>query len=88
MQTNSSPDPEIVSELYRTLVLLGADHALLGTVGSWGNSLPESEVLANLRGWNQETLKEITARIESYEVSCSAQAYSPVERHRIAAQAR
>jgi hypothetical protein len=87
MQTNSSPNREIVSEIYRTLVLLGADHALLGTIGSWGDSLPESDVLANLREWNQDTLKEITARIEHYELSCSAQAYSSVEGQRSAAQA-
>lgn len=88
MQTNSSPNPEIVSELYRTLVLLGADHALLGTVGSWGDSLPESDVLANLKSWNEETLKETKARIEHYELSCSDRVYSPVAAHRTAAQAQ
>lgn len=88
MQTNSSLNREIVTELYRTLVLLGADHALLGTVGSWGNSLPEGDVLDNLKAWNQETLKETTARIEHYELSCSDQVYSQVEVHQSAGQAR
>jgi hypothetical protein len=87
MQNNSPLNREIVKELYRTLVLLGADHALLGTVGSWGDSLPESDVLANLRAWNQETLKEITTRIEHYELSCSPPAYSPVVDRQTAAQA-
>lgn len=88
MQTKSLPNQEIVRELYRSLVLLGADHALLGTVGSWGDSLSESEVLANLKGWNQETLKEIAARIEHYEISCSRPAYSPVEGQQNVLQAR
>ena len=34
---NSKPNPEIVSEIYRALVLLGAQPDLLGTVGSWGD---------------------------------------------------
>jgi hypothetical protein len=63
------PNREIVCEIYRTLVLLGADHTLLGTVGSWGDSLPESDVLANLIGWNLETYKEIAARVEHYNAS-------------------
>jgi len=70
MQTESSPNREIVHELYRTLVLLGAGSDLLGTVGSWGDSLPEGDVLANLKGWNEATLKEVRQRIEHYEISC------------------
>ena len=70
MQTNSEPNPEIRSELYRTLVLLGADNGLLGTIGSWGDSLPDDDVLANLKRWNEGTLTEITARIAHYEISC------------------
>jgi hypothetical protein len=79
MQTKSIPNQEIVGELYRALVLLGADSGLLGTVGSWGDSLPDEDVLANLRGWNQATLKETTVRIEHYETSSHRQAYSPDE---------
>ena len=60
---------EVVGELYRTLVLLGAESDLLGTVGSWGDSLPDEDVLANLRQWNQATLQQITQRIEHYEIS-------------------
>jgi hypothetical protein len=65
-----SPNREIVSELYRSLVLLGAESDLLGTVGSWGDSLPEEDVVANLRGWNEATVKELKGRIEHYEISC------------------
>jgi hypothetical protein len=63
-----APNREIISELYKTLVLLGADNSLLGTIGSWGDSLPDSDVLANLQGWNQETLRETRERIEHCEM--------------------
>jgi hypothetical protein len=66
---NSQPNPEIVSELYRTLVLLGAESDILGTVGSWGDSLPDESVLSGLRVWNEATLGQIKARIEHYEIS-------------------
>ena len=69
MQTKQTVNREIVGELYRTLVLLGADNGLVGTVGSWGDSLPEADVLANLKGWNDETLREAKQRIEHYEMS-------------------
>ena len=70
---------EIVNELYRTLVILGADNGLLGTVGSWGDSLPEENVLSGLKAWNQAMLTEVKARIEHYEISCLRPAYSQVE---------
>jgi hypothetical protein len=82
MQTESLPNQEIVAELYRALVLLGADNGLLGTVGSWGESLPDDDVLANLRGWNQATLEETTARIEHYGTTSRRPAYIPAEARR------
>ena len=60
---------EIVLELYRSLVLLGAQSDLLGTVGSWGDGLPEDDVLTGIQAWNRGTLKEIVERIEHYEIS-------------------
>jgi hypothetical protein len=64
-----SRDRAIVQELYRALVLLGSDSDLLGTVGSWGDSLPETEVLAGLRAWNEHSLRELRERIGHYEIS-------------------
>jgi len=64
MNENSEPNPKVKQELYRTLVLLGADNGLLGTVGSWGDSLSDEDVLANLQGWNEATLRQLTQRIE------------------------
>jgi hypothetical protein len=60
---------KIIGELYRTLVLLGADSELLGTVGSWCDCLPEEEVLSGLRVWNQAALEKLKACIVHYEVS-------------------
>lgn len=60
---------EITLELYRALVLLGAQSDLLGTVGSWGDGLPEDDVLAGIQAWNRGTLKELTERISHYEIS-------------------
>ena len=67
---------EIILELYRTLLLLGADHQLLGTVGSWADGLDETEVLSNLTAWNEATSRELKYRTESAEALCSHPAYS------------
>ena len=71
----------IIQELYRTVVLLGGESDLLGLIGSWGDSLPDEDVLAGLQAWNAGEVKEITERIAHYETSgprsgCSA-AVSP-----------
>jgi hypothetical protein len=48
----------IKDEISRALVLLGADRELLGTVGSWGETLPDKEVLRLLKEWNARKLAE------------------------------
>ena len=68
---------EIIREVYRSLALLGADHELLGSVGSWGDSLPETDVLDGLQAWNQATLGQIKGRIECYEASFPRLGCSP-----------
>jgi hypothetical protein len=68
---------QIVNELYRTLVLLGADHGLLGTVASWGEELPDEDVVANLQAWNYATEEEIKQRIEHYGISSHRPAHTP-----------
>jgi len=69
MQNGKTVNRQIVGELYRALVLLGASSDLLGTIGSWGDSLPEADVLANLKGWNREAKRELKERTEHYEIS-------------------
>jgi hypothetical protein len=88
MQIQPSPKREIVEEIYRAMVLLGADNGLLGTIGSWGNALPDEDVLANLRGWNQTTLKETTTRIQHYEMTFPRPACIPDEGRQTAPPAR
>jgi hypothetical protein len=78
---------EIIGELYRALVLLGADSGLLGTVGSWGDSLPEKDTLSDLKAWNEATLVEVRACIGHYEKSCPHPAYSQGEARRTSAKA-
>lgn len=77
MESNS-PNTQIINELYRSLVLLGASNDLLGTVASWGRDLPENDVLANLRGWNDATEVEIKQRIEHCEKSSRLSGCTPV----------
>jgi hypothetical protein len=71
---------EIVDEIYRAFVLLGAEQDLLGTVGSLGDSLPDADVLANLGAWNKATATELKQRIEHYEMTGPRSACSPDER--------
>jgi len=46
-------ESQIRSEIYRALELLGADRQLLGTIGSWGDTLDDEAVLKLLKGWNE-----------------------------------
>jgi hypothetical protein len=78
MQLKPVLNRQIVDEIYRSLVLLGAGSDLLGTVGSWGDSLPDQDVLANLKGWNSATTKELTQRIECRGTICQVPDCSPV----------
>jgi hypothetical protein len=52
------PD-ELRDEIYRSMVLLGADELLLGAMASWNNGVPERDVLADLRNWNDAKLLEL-----------------------------
>jgi len=74
---NYQPNQEIVQELYRTLILLGAESDVLGVVGSWGNSLPEEDVLASLKAWNLATQNKLSQRTAHYEASFCRAAYDP-----------
>ena len=44
---------EIVSELCTTIRMLGGKSDILATVGSWGDTLTDDEVLTHLREWNR-----------------------------------
>ncbi len=42
---------QIRSEVYRAFAKLGADAGLLATIGSWGDTLSDDEVLKLLQSW-------------------------------------
>lgn len=44
---------KIIEELYRAAEALGADPCLLGTIGSWGDTLDDVDVLDNLKRHNE-----------------------------------
>ncbi len=60
---------KIFVEIFPALVLLGAGSDLLGAIGLWGDSLPESIVLADLQVWDEATLKELRDRISQMQTS-------------------
>jgi hypothetical protein len=43
---------QIAHELYRALQKLEADNELLATIGSYGDTLDDDNVLALLKNWN------------------------------------
>ena len=59
----SKIDLKIIQELNYSLSLLGAKSDLLGTVGSWKDCLPDEDVLAGLRAWNNWKRKELSERL-------------------------
>jgi len=52
-------DSELRKEIYRSMALLGADELLLGALSSWRDGVPERDVLADLRNWNEAKLLEL-----------------------------
>jgi len=58
---------DIREEIYRSMVLLGADELLLGSIASWRNGITERDVLADLRNWNEAKLLELKEWLPSME---------------------
>jgi hypothetical protein len=51
--------PALRKELYLTLLLHGADPMVLATVAAWDDSMEDSDVLKDLRNWNEAKLLEL-----------------------------
>ena len=66
-------EQQIRSEIYRAFELLGAGRELLCTIGSWGDTLSDEEVLTLLKEWNAEQ-----ARREKLASNCSEVESHPV----------
>jgi hypothetical protein len=47
-------EQQIRAEIYCAFELLGADRELLGTIGSWGDTLDDVEILRLLKEWNAD----------------------------------
>jgi hypothetical protein len=45
---------QIARELYKAIETLGGSGQLLATVGSYGDTLDDDDVLAMLRAWNDQ----------------------------------
>lgn len=54
---------KIVREINYALSLLGAKSDLLGTVGSWKDCLPDEDVLAGIKAWNEWKRTELSERL-------------------------
>lgn len=55
----SEAERGIRGELYRSLLLLGADPMLLASAASWASGAQDEEVLADVRNWNEAKLLEM-----------------------------
>jgi hypothetical protein len=60
---------EVREELYRSMVLLGADEILLGSIASWRDGTTERDMLADLRNWNEAKLLELKEWLSSMDGS-------------------
>jgi hypothetical protein len=58
---------EVREEIYRSMVLLGADEVLLGGIASWRDGTTERDVLADLRNWNEAKLLELKEWLPSMD---------------------
>ena len=54
MVVDMTIEQQIRSEVYRAFEILGADASLLATIGSWGDTLDDEEILRLLTEWNTE----------------------------------
>lgn len=53
---------KIKREIYKVLEKLGAEFDLLGTINSWREEIDDDTVLANLKGWNQNSNEQGDAK--------------------------
>lgn len=49
---------DIIGEISKSLELLGANSGLMACVGSWGDTLPQEDILQMLKEWNDKAVKE------------------------------
>lgn len=65
MNNNFKPiDFLIVSEINKSLALLGGKSDILGTVASWKDTLTDDEVLSHLKNWNEWKVSDLKECLE------------------------
>jgi len=52
-------DRDVRTEIYLSLLLLGAEPMLLAAIASWRNGMDEKDILADLRNWNEAKVLEM-----------------------------
>lgn len=52
-------DYEIIDEISRSISLLGGQSDILGTIGSWKDTLSDEDVLSCLKSWNKAKKAEL-----------------------------
>lgn len=54
MAVSMTIEQSIREEIYLAFEKLGADAGLLATIGSWGDTLDDKEILRLLKEWNMD----------------------------------
>jgi hypothetical protein len=52
-------DRDVRTEIYLSLLLLGAEPMLLAAIASWRNGMDEKDILADLRNWYEAKVLEM-----------------------------
>jgi len=52
-------DPDVRTELYLSLLLLGADEMLLGSLAAWRDDADDQALVADLANWNEAKVLEM-----------------------------
>ena len=77
---------DLKTELYRTLVLVGADPILLGAIKSWCAGAGDEEILADLRNWNEAKVLELKEWMPSLDVPALQAAQEHIRHYEEAAR--
>jgi hypothetical protein len=80
-----TPRDKIKAELYRTLLLLHPDPILVGTLEAWCAGAEDTQVLADLRNWNEAKYLEMQEWLSSLSGKDLEAVSSKLEEYRKAA---
>lgn len=55
---------EIIAEIAKAAEKLGANSGLIANIMSWGDTLPDNEILDNLRDWNNRRFAKTSRTLQ------------------------